>query len=211
MHSSPIRVFIATDQNLIQQGLTAILKQQEQIQVIGHTSKLTEVLPHFRQHRPNVMLIDLTMEGQDTLETVKTITKEFPRMGILIVTTYDGSEDIHRALRAGARGYVLTDVSDAELMEAIRLVNVGRNYISSQIASRLAQRMNRSTLTQREMEVMQLIVRGKSNKEIAGDLNVSEETVKYHVKSILAKLGVGDRTQAATAALLRGIVRPVEP
>ena len=201
---------IANDRNVVLQGLATILSRHKEIEVVAQTIKLSRVLEDFRRFRPNVLLIDLRFEGVDAIETIRKIHEDFPSKGILMVTSFDGSEDIHRALRAGARGYVLTDVSDSELIEAIQLVNSGRNYISSQIASRLAQRMNRSTLTRREMEVMQQIVRGKSNKEIADNLQITEETVKYHVKGILSKLGVSDRTQAATAALLRGIVHPID-
>ena len=201
---------IANDRNVVLQGLATILSRHKEIEVVAQTIKLSQVLEDFRRFRPNVLLIDLRFEGVDAIETIRKIHEDFPSKGILMVTSFDGSEDIHRALRAGARGYVLTDVSDSELIEAIQLVNSGRNYISSQIASRLAQRMNRSTLTRREMEVMQQIVRGKSNKEIADNLQITEETVKYHVKGILSKLGVSDRTQAATAALLRGIVHPID-
>jgi two-component system NarL family response regulator len=211
MQQTPkIQVLIANDQLLVREGLATILERQKQIEVIARVGKLSEILETVRLHRPQVLLIDLRLEGLDAIETVRQIHDLFPSAAILMVSNYDGSEDIHRALRAGALGYVLTDVSDSELVEAIQLVSSGRRHISPQIAAKLAERMNRSTLTPREMDVLQLIVRGKSNKEIANYLKVGEETVKYHVKGILGKLGVADRTQAATAALLRGIVHPQE-
>ncbi len=208
--SAKIQVLIANDQVLVREGLATVLNRQKHMEVVAHAGKLSQVQEQFRQYRPNVLLIDLKLDKLDTVETIRKIHEDFPRAAILMVSSFDGSEDIHRALRAGALGYVLTDVSDSELIEAIHTVSSGRRHISRQIAARLAERMSRSTLTKREMDVLQLIVRGKSNKEIADVLKVAEETVKYHVKGILSKLGVADRTQAATAALLRGIVHPVD-
>lgn len=203
-----IQVLIANDQALVREGLATVLNRQKHIEVVAQAGKISQVVEHFRQYRPNVLLIDLRLSGLDAIETIRKIHEDFPTAAILMVSAHDGSEDIHRALRAGARGYVLTDVSDSELIQAIQAVCSGRRHISPQIANRLAERMSRSTLTRREMDVLQLIVSGNSNKEIAGVLKVAEETVKYHVKGILSKLGVTDRTQAATAALLRGIIHP---
>jgi DNA-binding NarL/FixJ family response regulator len=209
MEQAPkIQVMIANDQNLVREGLAAVLNRQKDIRVVAQTGKISQVVDYFERHRPNVLLIDLRLGGSDTIETIKTICEKHPAAAILMVSEYDGSEDIYRALRAGARGYVLKDVSDSEIVEAIRTLSSGRNHISPQIAARLAERMNKSTLTRRELEVLQFIVKGKSNKEIADTLNVTEATVKYHVNGILSKLGVTDRTQAATAALLRGIIHP---
>jgi DNA-binding NarL/FixJ family response regulator len=199
---------IANDQTVVREGLIAVLNRQKNIEVIAQTGKLSQVLDYFRRHHPNVLIMDLRMEGKETFETIKKVQQEFPSSAVLIISASEGSEEIYRALRAGARGYVSKDISDADLVEAVTIVSSGRNHMSPRIASKLAERMNRSTLTQRELEVLMLIVKGKSNKEIADRLKVSEETIKYHVKSILSKLGVADRTQAATAALLRGIIHP---
>ena len=203
-----IQVMIANDQILVREGIAAVLNRQKGMEVVAQTGKLSEVMEYFLRYRPKVLLIDLRLSKSDTLETIKTIRQKFPGAGVLIFSDQDGSEQIYRALRAGARGYVLKDVSDSELIQAIQNVFSGRRYLSADIAARLAERMDRSTLTQREIEVLQLIVKGKSNKEIAGILEVTEGTVKYHVNGILSKLGVTDRTQAATAALLRGIIHP---
>ena len=203
-----IQVMIANDQILVREGIAAVLNRQKGMEVVAQTGKLSEVMEYFLRYRPKVLLIDLRLGKSDTLETIKTIRQKFPGAGVLIFSDQDGSEQIYRALRAGARGYVLKDVSDSELIQAIQNVFSGRRYLSADIAARLAERMDRSTLTQREIEVLQLIVKGKSNKEIAGILEVTEGTVKYHVNGILSKLGVTDRTQAATAALLRGIIHP---
>jgi two-component system NarL family response regulator len=203
-----IQVLIANDQSLVREGLAAVLNRHKQIEVVAQTGKRSQVLEYFQRYRPNVLLIDLRLDGSDTIETLQKVREEFPKAAILMVSGSDGSEDIYRALRAGARGYAPKDISESELIEAIQTVSSGRRYISQQIAIKLAERMDHSTLTQREMEVLQLIVRGKSNKEIADLLKVSEGTIKYHVNGILSKLGVTDRTQAATAALLRGIIHP---
>lgn len=209
MQQSPkIQVLIANDQSLVREGLAAVLNRQKHIEVVAQTGKLSQVMENIRRYHPGILLIDLRLDGSDTIETIKKIREEFPKVAILMVSDSDGSEDIYRSFRAGARGYVLKDISDSELVDAIQKVSSGRRHISPEIAARLAERMDRSTLTQREMEVLRFIVRGKSNKEIADVLNVSEGTVKYHVNGILTKLGVTDRTQAATAALLRGIIHP---
>jgi DNA-binding NarL/FixJ family response regulator len=207
-HPQKIQVLIANDQTVVRQGLATILNRQKNIEVVAQTGKLSQVLDYFRRYHPNVLIMDLRLDGKETFETMKKLQEQFPSAALLIVSASEGSEEIYRALRAGARGYVSKDISDAELIEAVEIVSSGRNHMSPQIASKLAERMNRSTLTQREMQVLMLIVKGKSNKEIADRLNVAEETVKYHVKGILSKLGVADRTQAATAALLRGIIHP---
>lgn len=208
MQPQRIQVLIASDQGLVRQGLAAVLNRCSEIHVVASLDNLSDVEASFRQNRPNVLLIDLRLGGSSSIELIRKIHEDFPATAVLIVSSSDGSEGIHQALRAGARGYLLTDVSDSELVKAIQTVSAGRRYISVQIADRLAERISHSTLTPREKEVLQLIVRGLSNKEIGGQLDVSEETVKYHVKGILSKLGVADRTQAATAALLRGIVHP---
>ncbi len=210
MLTQKINVIIANDQVLVREGLATILNRQKNIEVVGYAGKVSEVFEQFRRFKPDVMLTDLRLEGSDVIHMIRKIHENFPNVSILVVSSYDGSEDIYRSLKAGARGYVLKDISESELIDAIRAVSSGRRHISKDIAIRLAERMDSSTLTPREMEVLQFIVRGKSNKEIAGLLKVTEETVKYHVKGILSKLGVTDRTQAATAALLRGIVHPQE-
>jgi len=207
-NSQKIQVLIAHDQSLVREGLATVLNRQKNIEVVAQTGKLSQLLECMVRHRPNVLLMDLRLDGSDTTETIKKIHADFPTLAILMVGESDGSEDVYRTLRAGARGYVLKDIANDELVEAIQAVNSGRKHISTQIAVRLAERMDRSTLTAKELEVLQWIVKGKSNKEIADLLNVVEGTVKYHVNGILSKLGVTDRTQAATAALLRGIIHP---
>lgn len=206
--SEKISVMIANDQNLVREGLVNVLNRHKHIELVAQTTTLSQIAEDFLRHRPKVLITDLRLGGKDTIETIKKIMEQFPSAAILIVSASEGSEEIYRALRAGVRGYVSKDISDSELIETIEIVSAGRSHMSPKIASKLAERMNRSTLTEREMEVLHLIVKGKSNKEIANVLKITEDTVKYHVKSILGKLGVSDRTQAATAALLNGIIHP---
>ena len=203
-----IQILIANDQPLVREGLVTALNRQKHMEVIGQAKSIDQVLIALRQQRPKILLLDLRLQGTDTVSTIKKIREEFPSIGILIFSRSDGSEDIHRAIRAGARGYVSKDVSDSELVEAIDTVSSGGRHISERIAVRLAERIDKSTLTRREMEVLQLVTKGKSNKEIADQLGMAEETVKHHMDNILSKLGVENRTSAATAALLRGIVHP---
>ena len=160
----------------------------------------------FRQHQPDVTLMDLRLPNISGVEAVTEIRKQFPNARIIVLTTFDGDEDIYRALQAGARGYLLKGMFGEELMDAIRAVHAGKSRIPAAIAERLALRMGTSPLTARELDVLKLIVAGKSNKEIGAELTISEATVKTHVNSILGKLSVTDRTQAATTALQRGIV-----
>jgi two-component system NarL family response regulator len=153
-----------------------------------------------------VTLIDLRMPVLGGVEAITAIRREFPDARLIVLTTYDGDEDIYRSLQAGARGYLLKDVFFEELEAAIRNVHMGARHIPATIAERLVERMAGSDLTSREMEVLELIVQGQSNKEIGVSLNISEATVKSHINNILSKLGVTDRTQAATTALQRGLV-----
>jgi two-component system NarL family response regulator len=150
--------------------------------------------------------MDLRLPGISGVEAITQIRRDFPAARILVLTTFDGDENIFRALQAGARGYLLKDMFGDELMEAIRGVHAGRTRIPAPIAQRLAERMGGPSLTNRELEVLKLIVAGKSNRDIGTELTISEATVKTHINSILSKLGVSDRTQAATTALQRGIV-----
>lgn len=205
---SKISILVALDQTLVREGMIAILNRQKEFEVVAQTNEQSQLIQDLLRHRPSVLIMDRRMEGTDTIDVIKKIRDSYPSLAILIISESDGSEDIYRALRAGGRGYVLKDSSESEVIQAVRAVHSGRRHISPPIAARLAERMDHSTLTPREMEVLQYIVKGKSNKEIADTLNVTEGTVKYHINGILSKLGVSDRTQAATAALLRGIIHP---
>lgn len=202
----PIRVLIADDHFVVRMGLTAVITTQPDMVVVAEAANGRQALEFFRHHRPDVTLMDLRMPEMDGLEAITAIRKEFPDSRFIVLTTYDGDEDIYRALQAGARSYLLKDMLQDGLVEAIRAVHAGQRRIPAEVAGRLAERMDRTELTSRETEVLRLIVEGKSNKEIAARLKIAEGTVKIHINNILSKLGVTDRTQAATFALQRGII-----
>lgn len=204
--SEAIRVLIAEDHHVVRQGLVALLNTVAGLQVIGEAANGREAIERFEQHRPDVTLMDLRMPDLGGVEAVTEIRRKHPAARIIVLTTFDGDEDIYRAIQAGAKGYLLKGMSGEELIDAIRAVHAGRSRIPSVIAERLADRMGGPGLTSRELDVLKAIVAGRSNKEIARELFISEATVKTHINSILGKLGVSDRTQAATSALQRGIV-----
>ena len=202
----PIRILIVEDHHVVRQGLAALLKTVPDMTVVAQAADGAEGVRLFREHKPDVTIMDLRLPVLSGVDAITQIRSEFPTARIIVLTTFDGDEDIYRALQAGARGYLLKDMFGEELMEAIRVVHSGRTRIPPAIAERLAERMGGPNLTNRELEVLQAIVAGKSNKEIAFGLGISEATVKTHINNILSKLGVTDRTQATTAALQRGIV-----
>ena len=202
----PIRIMVVEDHHVVREGLVALMNAVPGMEVVAETADGRQALELFRKHLPDVTLMDLRLPGMSGVAAITRIRSQFPQARIIVLTTYDGDEDIHRALDAGARGYLLKGMSGEELMDAIRTVHSGRSRIPAQVAERLAERMVRPALTDRELDVLREIVSGKSNKEIGQELNISEATVKTHINSILGKLGVSDRTQAVTAAIQRGIV-----
>jgi DNA-binding NarL/FixJ family response regulator len=204
--ANPIRVLIADDHFVVRMGLAAVINTQPDMVVVAEAINGKQAIEFFRQHRPDITLMDLRMPEMGGIEAITAIRKEFPESRFIVLTTYDGDEDIYRALQAGARSYLLKDMLRDTLVDAIRAVHAGQRRIPPEVANRLAERMDRSELTPRELEVLRLIVEGKSNKEIAAELSVAEGTVKIHINNILSKLGVSDRTQAATFALQRGII-----
>jgi DNA-binding NarL/FixJ family response regulator len=204
--TDPIRILVAEDHHVVRQGLVALIKTVENMQVVGEACDGRQAVELFRQHQPDVTIMDLRLPHMTGVEAITEIRRNFPNARIIVLTTYDGDEDIYRALQAGARGYLLKDMSGDDLMDAIRTVHAGRSRIPPAVAQRLADRLGGPELTTRELEVLKLIVSGKSNKEIGRELFISEATVKTHINSLLSKLGVSDRTQAATTALQRGIV-----
>jgi two-component system NarL family response regulator len=206
MSDRPIRVLIADDHPIVRDGLNAVINDQADMEVVAEAANGQEAVELAQQHRPDVLLIDLRMPRLDGLETIQRIRAQWPQARIVILTTYDGDEDIYRALQAGAQAYLLKDSPRADLLDTIRVVRAGRKRIPFEVAAKLAERISASELTDRELEVLELIVAGCSNKEIGQALVIAEGTVKAHVNSILSKLGVHDRTQAATEALRRGIV-----
>ena len=194
------------DQAVVRQGFVSLINTVPDMEVIAEGINGQQAIDLYKQHRPDVTLIDLRMPVVGGVEAITTIRNSFPDARLIVLTTYDGDEDIYRSLQAGARGYLLKDVFFEELETAIRTVHAGSRHIPAAIAMRLAERMASSDLTGREMEVLELIVRGQSNKEIGASLTISEATVKSHINNILSKLGVSDRTQAVTTALQRGLV-----
>jgi len=201
-----IRIIVVDDQAVVRQGFVSLINTVPGMTVIAEGINGQQAVELYRKHRPDVMLMDLRMPVMGGVEAITAIRREFPSARVVVLTTYDGDEDIYRSLQAGAQGYLLKDMFFDELEDAIRTVHAGGRRIPGVVAERLAGRVGGSELTGRELEVLKEIVRGRSNKEIAAALSISEATVKSHVNNILSKLGVDDRTQAATTALQRGIV-----
>lgn len=204
--SEKIRIMVIDDQAIVRQGFVSLINTVADMEVIAEGVDGKQAIDLYRQHQPDVTLMDLRMPVLGGVDAIVKIRQEFPSARIIVLTTYDGDEDIYRSLQAGAQGYLLKDMFFEELEDAIRKVNAGSRRLPPVVAERLAERMTGSELTDRELEVLQEIVKGRTNKEIGSVLNISEATVKSHINNILSKLGVADRTQAATRALQRGIV-----
>jgi len=204
--AEPIRILVVDDHHVVRQGLVALLNIMPDIAVVGQAADGDEAISLYRTLKPDITLMDLQLPGVSGVEAIRRIRNEDPAARFIVLTTFDGDEDIFRALEAGARAYLLKGMTVEELTSAIKAVHAGKTRISPAIADKLAGRMSSQALTAREQDVLERIVAGRSNKEIASDLNISEATVKTHINSLLGKLGVGDRTHAATVALQRGIV-----
>ncbi len=204
--SDPIRIMIVEDHAIVRQGLAALLGTVPDFRVVAEAEDLSQAVTQFQQHKPDITLMDLRLGKSMGVDAITRIREHYPEARIIVLTTFDGDEDIYRALQAGARGYLLKGMDSDELIEAIRAVHAGKKRIPAPVAERLAERMSGPALTTREVEVLRQIVLGANNKEIAAALNISEATVKTHINNLLSKLGVSDRTQAATTALQRGIV-----
>ena len=200
MTKESIRVLVVEDHHVVRQGLVALLNVVDGLEVVGEAADGVEAIAQYRKHLPDIALIDLRLPRLSGVEVIERIRMETPQARFIVLTTYDGDEDIYRALQAGARAYLLKGMTTEELITTIRAVHAGKSHIPPAIAQRLAERMGTEELTPREFDVLEQIVHGKSNKEI------SEATVKTHINNLLSKLGVTDRTQAATAAIQRGIV-----
>ena len=202
----PVRILVVEDHHVVRQGLVALLSARSDVEVAGQASDGLEAVAQFRLLRPDITLMDLQLPRLGGVDAIVQIRAEFPSARIIVLTTFDGDEDIYRSLQAGAKAYLLKGMTLEELLETIRAVHDGRGRIPASIAEKLAERISGQELTARELGVLERIVAGRANKEIAADLNISETTVKSHVNSLLGKLGVADRTHAATLALQRGIV-----
>ncbi|MGI8772918.1 MAG: response regulator [Acidobacteriaceae bacterium] len=183
-----------------------MLSTQREVEVIGAASNGRDALMSLQQSMPDILLLDLRMPGLDGIETLRELKKMKISARVIILTSFEADEDIYRAVQAGAQGYLLKDTSKKQMLEAICAVHAGRRYIPGQIATRLAERMMRSSLTARELEIVEMIAKGLTNKQIAAVLDISDNTVRNHVNSIMEKLEVSDRTEAATTAIQQGII-----
>jgi DNA-binding NarL/FixJ family response regulator len=201
-----IRILVVDDHHVVRQGLVALLSIMPEMEVVGQAASGTETLRLHRDLQPDITLMDLQLPGLSGVETIKRIRQDDSSARFIVLTTFDGDEDIFRALEAGARAYLLKGMTVEELTSAIKAVHAGKTRIAPGIAEKLAERKSGQTLTAREQDVLERIAAGRSNKEIASDLQISEATVKTHINSLLGKLGVGDRTHAATVAIQRGII-----
>lgn len=204
--SAKIRVLLVEDHQVVRQGLAALFAASGEIEVAGAVGDGAEAVTAFRKLRPDVTLMDLRLPKMGGVEAIRAIREEFPEARVVVLTTYDGDEDIFRALQAGAKGYLLKGMPFDELVRTIHAVHAGKSRVPAPVAEKLAERISGQQLTARELSVLERIVAGRANKEIAADLFISEATVKTHVNSLLSKLGVVDRTQAATVAIQRGFV-----
>lgn len=203
---APIRILTVDDHRLIRQGIAGLVAVQSDMRVVAEAANGREALQQFRMHRPDITLMDLQMPEMSGLDAISAIRGEYPEARIIVLTTYSGDVQALRAIRAGARAYLLKDALDKELLDAIRAVHAGRKAISAEISFQLAEHATDDQLTPAEIRALRLIARGNANKEIAAALSLSEETVKGQVRSILAKLGAKDRTHAAMIGLKRGII-----
>jgi len=200
-------MLVVEDHHVVRQGLVALLNGVDGLEVVGEAADGVEAIAQYRKHQPAITLIDLRLAGMSGVDVIQHIRMEAPQARFIVLTTYDGDEDIYRALQAGARAYLLKGMTSEELISTIRAVHAGKSRIPPVIAQKLAERFGTEELTPREFDVIEQIVLGNSNKEIAAALEISEATVKTHINSLLSKLGVSDRTQAATTAIQRGIVQ----
>jgi len=203
----PIRVLCVDDHPLVRKGIAAILANEPDMKLVGESGGGRDAITLFRQLQPDVTLMDLRMPDTDGIEAVRQIRADFPDARIIALTSFDGDQDIYRALEAGVRGYILKEMVHTEVLRAIRMVHSGKRLMPPEVAQRLSEYFPQSPLTPREMEVLSLVAQGLANKEIAAKLGTAGGTIKMHVQNILAKLHASDRTHAVTIALHRGIIR----
>lgn len=204
--TSSIRILAVDDHALIRQGIAGLVAVQADMSLIAEAANGREAIQQFRAHRPDVTLMDLQMPDMNGLDTISAIRSEFPEARIIVLTTYEGDVQVLRALKAGARAYLLKNLLHKELLDTIRAVHFGKMVISPEVSYQLAEHATDDTLTPGEVSVLRLIAAGNANKQIAGQLSITEETVKGRVKNILSKLGANDRTHAAMIGLKRGII-----
>jgi DNA-binding NarL/FixJ family response regulator len=201
-----IRIMIVDDHPAVRKGIAALVGSEPGLQVVGETGDGREAVDLFRKLKPDIVLMDLRLPGMGGVEAILAIRKENPNARIIVLTTFDADEDIYRAIQSGAKSYLLKDTPDEELSATIRAVHAGEEKLPARVAGLLDQRKKRADLTPREMDVLHLLIKGRSNKEIASNLNVTEDTVKAHFRTLFVKLNVRDRTEAAVSAIQHGIV-----
>jgi len=202
-----IRILIADDHTVVREGLVALVKRKSDMVIVGAASNGCEAVDLWKQYRPDVTLLDLRMPELDGVGAIKAIREVDPNAQIVVLTTYDSDEHIYRAIKAGAKAYLLKDTARDALVETVRRVFAGETYLPPPIAAKLAERVSGAALSQREMEVLQRMATGKSNKEIGAELFISDGTVKTHVSSIFSKLEVVSRTEAIATATRRGLIQ----
>ena len=209
--TKPIRILTADDHPLLRYGIAALVGAEPDMELVAQASTGREAIEQFRRHQPDVTLMDLQMPGMNGIEAIIAIRSEFPNARIIVVTTYAGDVQVTRALKAGARAYILKGHLAGELLETIRAVHAGQRRIPTEVAAEVAEHAGESGLSEREIEVLRLIAGGNANKEIGAQLSITEETVKSRVSNILSKLGANDRTHAVTIGLKRGIIALEDP
>ena len=202
-----VRVLSVDDHPLLREGIAAVVNSQEDMEIVAQAGSAREALQLFRQHRPDVTLMDLRMPDMSGIDALGAILAEFPDARVVMLTTFEGDVEIQRSLAAGARGYLLKNMPPKDLVEALRHVHAGGKRIPQEIAAQLADHIGEERLTDREIDVLQHVAGGNRNKDIAARLRISEETVKVHVKHIMEKLGASDRTSAVAIAVRRGIIQ----
>ena len=204
--SEKIRILIVDDHYIVRMGLVGLVNTEADMEVVAEAADGNEAMEMFARHLPDLLLLDLRMPGKNGIQTIHEIRGKYPDARILVLSAFDGDEDIYRAFHAGAQGYVLKNTTGDKLVPALRTVASGRNWIPKDVASQLAARKMWEQLTNREVEVLNELAKGLANKEIAEALNITEHTVKDHLKNILGKLHAADRTEAVTKAIQRGII-----
>jgi two-component system NarL family response regulator len=206
MAGSPIRLLCVDDHRIVREGLALIIGQHSDLDVVAMAESGEQAVELFRAHRPDVTLMDLSLPNMSGVDAIRAIRAEDPHARVIVLTMYEGNEDVHRALKAGAMAYLLKDIRADDLVRVIRTAHAGRTEIGPTIEARLAERASHPTLTSRETRIVELMAQGLRNKEIGVTLDISEATVRVHVKNVFAKLGVHERTTAVRVALSRGIV-----